>query len=35
MHAKDDLNLHVLHKFKGTFSFDIAKMVCVYVYYTK
>ena len=27
MHAQDDLNLHVFHKFEDTFLFDVVQIV--------
>ena len=29
VHAQDDLNLHILHMFKGTSSLDMAHIVIV------
>ena len=28
MHAQDDPNLRILHKFEGTFSLDTVQMFC-------
>ena len=32
VHAQDNLNLHILHMFKGTFSLDVAHIIYTFIF---